>query len=221
MLGIGEKLRTARQNQGLSLRELAARAEISASMLSQIENNKANPSVRSLHSIADALGVPFDYFFPNQPETDVYAQGVDEVNHEVTASDMRSLRVSALSEETADPASSSPINGQVLHVSDRPVIDLKGGVQWSRLTAVAEKDAEFLEIVYQPGASSGANMSHHVGREFGLVVEGELLLELGFDTYNLCVGDSVIFDSNTPHRLSNPGNPPMRAFWVVINRIHP
>ena len=55
---IGKKLRAARRAQQLSLRELAGRAEVSASLLSKVENGKANPSVRSLHSIADALSIP-------------------------------------------------------------------------------------------------------------------------------------------------------------------
>ena len=36
--GIGTKLRAARSSQNLSLRQLAAKAEVSASLLSQIEN---------------------------------------------------------------------------------------------------------------------------------------------------------------------------------------
>ncbi|MCS7046870.1 MAG: lactate permease LctP family transporter, partial [Gemmataceae bacterium] len=39
-------------------------AEVSASMLSQIETGKAFPSVRSLYSIAAALSLSVDYFFP-------------------------------------------------------------------------------------------------------------------------------------------------------------
>jgi len=221
MLGIGEKLRAARKKQNLSLRELAGKAEISASMLSQIENGKATPSVRSLHSIADALNVPFDYFFPNDNENFSQTHSMSQEGVEITASDMRQLRViSQVGDETIDVSTSGLRGGDVLLASNRPTIELKGGVKWFRLTNQAEKDAEFLEIVYQPGASSGANMSHHVGREFGLVIKGELLLDLGFDTYKLCAGDSVIFDSNTPHRLSNPGNEPMHAFWVVINSGH-
>ena len=49
-LNIGEKLRAARKNARMSLRDLADKAEMSASMLSQIENGKAYPSVRSLYS---------------------------------------------------------------------------------------------------------------------------------------------------------------------------
>src|SRR5512135_3131399 len=81
---IGEKLRTARQQRQMSLRELAKKADISASMLSQIETGKAYPSVRSIYSIAEALGLPVDHFFPDQGET-LQAGVVGDM----TASEMR------------------------------------------------------------------------------------------------------------------------------------
>jgi mannose-6-phosphate isomerase-like protein (cupin superfamily) len=93
-----------------------------------------------------------------------------------------------------------------------------GGVTWSRLTAHAETEAEFLEINYAPGAMSGASMSHHEGREFGLILEGELVIELGFESFTLKAGDSIILESTTPHRLINKSSQPMRAFWVVLNQ---
>jgi uncharacterized cupin superfamily protein len=106
----------------------------------------------------------------------------------------------------------------VVHATSRPTIELKGGVTWSRLTALAEADAEFLEITYAPGATSGVNMSHHEGREFGLILAGELVVELGFEAYTLAPGDSLVFDSTTPHRLSNKSSQPTRALWVVLSR---
>jgi mannose-6-phosphate isomerase-like protein (cupin superfamily) len=108
-----------------------------------------------------------------------------------------------------------PTPAQALHAGSRPTIQLKGGVTWSRLTAAAEADAEFLEISYAPGATSGANMSHHEGREFGLVLEGELVVQLGFQQLTLNEGDSIVFDSTTPHRLTNKSAEPMRALWVI------
>src|SRR5262245_34613499 len=90
---IGEKLRTIRQEHKISLRELAGRAEISASMLSQIETGKAFPSVRSLYDIASALGVTVDYFFPEQT-TLSDKQEFDPISAgELTASEMRSMLV--------------------------------------------------------------------------------------------------------------------------------
>jgi transcriptional regulator with XRE-family HTH domain len=219
---IGEKLRFIRQQRQMSLRELADKADVSASMLSQIETGKAYPSVRSLYNIADALAVPVDYFFPDEAgpaEADgssaPFVDAGSGAFGELTASEMREVnaqRTTAALESTIRTLSPTPI----VHANSRPTIELKGGVSWARLTLLAEHGAEFLEITYAPGATSGANMSHHEGREFGLVLEGELVIELGFDSYTLQPGDSIIFESTTPHRLTNPGQQRMRALWVVL-----
>ena len=221
MLGLGEKLRTARTSKNLSLRELAAKAEVSASLLSQIENGKANPSVRSLHSIADALSVPIDHFFPgkNGDSSDgiISADGVSNL----TASEFRAAQVAAVSAEDSGQDIELPapqIKSPIIRGDARTTIELEGGVTWARLTPDQEDGIEFLQIHYDVGASSGKKMSHHTGREFGLVLEGELQLDLGFERYTLKAGDSVVFDSTTPHRLTNIGQESMRAIWVVINR---
>ena len=212
---IGEKLRAVRQERQMSLRELADKAEISASMLSQIETGKVFPSVRSLYGIAAALSVSVDYFFPDLGNNNSESL-VPSAAGEMTASEMRDAKVRGATEivtEFPPHAHSSPI----VHANSRPTIELKGGVTWSRLTAHAEKEAEFLEITYAPGAMSGANMSHHEGREFGLVLEGELIIELGFESLTLKAGDSTILESTTPHRLVNRTDKPMRAIWVVLS----
>lgn len=55
---IGATLRRLRTEQGLSIRELAARVECSYQQISAIENADVhNPSVRMLERIASALGV--------------------------------------------------------------------------------------------------------------------------------------------------------------------
>jgi transcriptional regulator with XRE-family HTH domain len=218
---IGEKLQAARKKQQMSLRELARKAEISASMLSQIETGKAFPSVRSIYSIAAALAIPVDFFFPEQesnrsssPEPELVAPG------DLTASDMREMNINNQGSDI-NTAGFYPDEGSadaVVHAATRPTIELKGGVTWSRLTALTESGAEFLEITYAPGASSGAGMSHHEGREFGLILEGELVIELGFEAHILHPGDSIVFDSTTPHRLTNKASQSMRAIWVVLNR---
>jgi transcriptional regulator with XRE-family HTH domain len=217
---IGEKLRAVRQERKMSLRDLADKAEISASMLSQIETGKVFPSVRSLYSIAAALGVSVDYFFPEQSNSNnpIASESLPaNALTEMTASEMRDAKVRGANERVKEfphSAQSSPI----VHADSRPTIELMGGVTWSRLTARAEAEAEFLEINYAPGAMSGASMSHHEGREFGFILEGELVIELGFESYTLKAGDSIILESATPHRLINKGSKPMRAVWVVLSR---
>ena len=62
-MDIGGRIQEYRKAAGIGLRELANRAEISASMLSQIENNIVNPSINSLKNIAEALDIPLYKFF--------------------------------------------------------------------------------------------------------------------------------------------------------------
>jgi transcriptional regulator with XRE-family HTH domain/uncharacterized cupin superfamily protein len=216
---IGEKLRTVRQQRQMSLRDLAEMAEVSASMLSQIETGKAYPSVRSIYNIAAALGVPVDHFFPDS-QADGGAAAAAQTAGALTASEMRAAALERAADDgnSQTPATGPRASSPVVHAAARPTIELKGGVTWSRLTALAEAGAEFLEITYAPGATSGANMSHHDGREFGLVLAGELVVELGFEQYALQAGDSIVFDSATPHRLTNRSTEPTRALWVVLNR---
>ena len=216
---IGEKVRAVRRQQRMSLRDLSRKAEISASMLSQIETGKAFPSVRSIYSIAAVLAVPVDYFFPDEVINNAGAsETAPDPSIGMTASELRDAKVNAEADRSAPefaphPHSPTPI----VHANARPTIELKGGVTWARLTALAEPNAEFLEIMYAPSATSGAQMSHHEGREFGLVLEGQLVVELGFERYTLCPGDSIIFDSTTPHRFTNESLQPTRALWVVMS----
>lgn len=56
---IAQSLRTERERAGLSLTELARRAGLAKSTLSQLESATGNPSVETLWALAVALDVPF------------------------------------------------------------------------------------------------------------------------------------------------------------------
>ena len=69
-INIGSRVQEFRKRGGLSLRELAAQAELSPSMLSQIESNTVNPSINTLKNIAAALHVPLFQFFKDDVPAD-------------------------------------------------------------------------------------------------------------------------------------------------------
>ena len=60
---ISERLKQARKASGLSLRALAALAQISAMAISKYETGKATPSSGVLLNLTKALGVRTEYFF--------------------------------------------------------------------------------------------------------------------------------------------------------------
>jgi transcriptional regulator with XRE-family HTH domain len=65
-------------------------------------------------------------------------------------------------------------------------------------------------------AIPGSDRMHEPGsREVCLVLEGTVRLEVDGETYDLEGGDSVTFDSDLEHRLSNPGSEPARFLSVL------
>jgi transcriptional regulator with XRE-family HTH domain len=60
-MAVAQRIRELREEKGLSVRGLAASAGISPSMLSQIETEKADPSLSTLRKLALALDVPLFY----------------------------------------------------------------------------------------------------------------------------------------------------------------
>lgn len=59
---VGERVRQRRKELGYSLRQLAARTNLTASFLSQVENNRSSFSLDSLQRIAAVLEVPMIAF---------------------------------------------------------------------------------------------------------------------------------------------------------------
>ncbi|MBT9259017.1 MAG: XRE family transcriptional regulator [Clostridiales bacterium] len=62
-LSLGMKIRTERLKRRFNLRQLASAAGVTPSLLSQIERGIANPSLKTLRNIANALDVPVTVFF--------------------------------------------------------------------------------------------------------------------------------------------------------------
>lgn len=62
-VGVGARLREMRRGAHLRLKDVAARAGCSESMLSKIENGNVSPSINTLHRITRALGTSISDLF--------------------------------------------------------------------------------------------------------------------------------------------------------------
>tara|TARA_R100000935_G_scaffold10653_3_gene21236 strand:- start:356 stop:940 length:585 start_codon:yes stop_codon:yes gene_type:complete len=66
---IGQRLRSIREDRGLSQRELATKAGLTNGTISLIEKNKTSPSVASLKSLLDAIPISMAEFFSTLEDT--------------------------------------------------------------------------------------------------------------------------------------------------------
>lgn len=69
-VNIGEKIIEYRSQKKLTIKEVANKAQVTPSMLSQIERGLSNPSINTLKMIAKALEVPLFNFFKENKASD-------------------------------------------------------------------------------------------------------------------------------------------------------
>jgi transcriptional regulator with XRE-family HTH domain len=209
MEGLGARLKDLRRQAGLSLRELARQANVSPSLVSQIENGKSRPSVSTLYTFARLLSVPVDELF------DAEDQALGDVP---TAAGIQ---------ETYDPAnawhpSEYATRISVIHPSHRAQLHMAEGIDWERLAATPERDVNFMKITYAPGAGThdSTDRQSHDGYEYGYVLSGTLEVTVGNEVFVLHAGESLGFDSTIPHALRNVGDTDFQGIWFVHGHQH-
>jgi transcriptional regulator with XRE-family HTH domain len=191
---IGQRLRDARERQGMSLRALAQAVGVSPSLISQVETGKTQPSVSTLYALVGQLGISLDDLMGHEPWT------------------------AAPAADAAAPG--RPYPPAVQRAGDNPTLEMENGVRWERLAIGEDGTADAFLATYGPHASSSVEgrLMRHAGIEYGYLIEGELTLQLEFDTHVLTPGDSLYFDSARPHLYVNNGDVPARGVWFVVGR---
>ena len=204
---IGTRLKERRVAAGMSLREMAREADVSPSFLSQIENGKSQPSVATLFSFANILGVKIDELF-------------DDDATESATPDVPLMEVGDGDEK--DPAriwSNSAYTNRIslIHPSHRAQIAVAHGVQWERLAATPETSCNFMKLIYEPGSTSteGGETVVHDGYEYGYILTGEFEVTIGSEVFVLRAGESIGFDCSIPHVFRNIGDVPVEGIWFI------
>jgi transcriptional regulator with XRE-family HTH domain len=215
--GLGPRLRLAREERRLSVRELARRIGCSASLISQIERGVSVPSVGVLYSLATELDSSLDYLLFGSDQAQRVPLAAAAPGRQASGG-----RATVTRDGDGLPGPVSDVSSIVQQAGCRKIIDLASGVRWERLTPGADPVTDFLEVVYSPGGHSTDERRplRHDGREYGLVLSGTLQANVGFETYELGPGDSIAFDSSTPHEYLNKTGEVVHAIWVVVHTEH-
>jgi transcriptional regulator with XRE-family HTH domain len=199
---VGERLREERSRRGVSVRALARDLGVSASLISQIETGKSQPSVSTLYAITTALGISIE---------DVFGPPEERPAGPVDGGALPVAMLAALGTSRGQRV------GPLVRPGERQVLQLDSGVTWERLGQLPHPHVDFLLITYEPGGTSSSNggLMRHRGCEYGYLLSGALVLTLGFEELRLVPGDSVSFESSTPHRYRNDGSEPAVGVWFV------
>lgn len=193
LVSLGSEVRQVRRARKMTLKDLARESGVSVSHLSAVERGTANPSIDIVHRMAEALGVSADWFFARRP-----GAGPMERAYVVRRQNRRNLNT-LYGEDT-----------QAIGYSDALLSSSIGG---NFYMGVAD---------YEPhSARPNHPMYQHGGEQHGLVIEGEIELQIGEEIITLREGDSYSFPARIMHNARNRSDRPCRLVWAVSPVIIP
>ena len=183
---IGSKIRGLRETKNLSVEEIAERSGLTVEQINSIENDVNLPSLGPLIKIARALGVRLGTFMDD--------------------SDALGPIVTRAKDREAD-SSISFSNGAVdarKHMEYHPLAQQKAG-----------RHMEPFIIDINPEESPEFQLSAHEGEEFIYVMQGEVEIVYGKETYKLGEGDSIFYDSIVKHHVHGAPGKSAKILAVV------
>ncbi|MEA2433937.1 MAG: hypothetical protein QOG54_1394 [Actinomycetota bacterium] len=106
----------------------------------------------------------------------------------------------------------------VLSADEQAVLVMPDGVRRRIARADEKRGIELMIDEYEPGAGDDERDVHHSGFEYGVVLKGRLTVAVEGRVYELQQGDSIAYDSQSPHRIKNASRSSAVAVWVNLHR---
>ncbi len=183
---VGSKIKGLRESKNLSIEEIAERSGLSAEQIISIENEQNLPSLGPLIKIARALGVRLGTFMDdNDALGPVVCRAADREQN----------------------SSISFSNGAIdarKHMEYHPLAQQKAG-----------RHMEPFVIDIHPEELPKFQLSEHEGEEFIFVMQGEIEIVYGKETYTLHEGDSIFYDSIVKHHVHGAAGKSAKILAVI------
>jgi len=183
---IGSKIKGIRETKNISLEEVSERSGLSIDQINSIENDQTLPSLGPLIKIARALGVRLGTFMDDS----------DAIGPIVTRAADR--------EKDSSISFSNGATDARKHMEYHPLAQQKAG-----------RHMEPFVIDIHPENTPEFQLSDHEGEEFIYVMEGQIEIVYGKETYVLNEGDSIFYDSIVKHHVHGAPGKSAKILAVV------
>ena len=183
---VGLKIKSLRESKNLSVEEIAERSGLSVDQINNIENGQNLPSLGPLIKIARALGVRLGTFMDDNDALGPVITRAEEREHNNSIS---------FSNDAVDARK---------HMEYHPLAQQKAG-----------RHMEPFIIDINPEDTPNFQLSAHEGEEFIYVMNGEVEIVYGKDTYSLKEGDSIFYDSIVKHHVHGAPGKSAKILAVV------
>ena len=184
---VGQRVRARRQEAGLSIAEVARRADVSAPFISQLEAGRTSMSIATLYRVAAALGCTANSLL-----------GPDDEAAAPSDSAARAL-VTRAGGDLRFPA------GAGEHTKRARLLTRTGG----------DVGLEAYHYVMHPGDPE-QEWFQHGGEDFVYVITGTVVIEFGDgESVTLGPGDALHHDGAVPHRWVVTADAPAEVLGVI------
>jgi len=184
---IGEKIKNIREAKELTVEEVAGRSGLLVEEIERIEDNIDFPSLSPLIKIARVLGVAIGTFLDDQKELGPVISRA--------GSAVESKRIGFTNNAQTDRK----------HMDYYALSQNKSGRHME----------PFMIDVTPATAEDEFKVSSHEGEEFIYVVEGEIEIIYGKETYKLSKGDSIYYDSIVSHHVHGADKQSAKILAVI------
>jgi len=183
---VGAKIKGLRETKNLSIEEIAERSGLTAEQIISIENDVNLPSLGPLIKIARALGVRLGTFMDDN----------DAIGPVVCRAEDR--------ERDSSISFSNGATDARKHMEYHPLAQQKAG-----------RHMEPFVIDIHPEDTPKFQLSAHEGEEFIYVMQGEVEIVYGKETFTLKEGDSIFYDSIVNHHVHGAPGKSAKILAVV------
>ncbi len=208
-IALGTRIRAQRTSHNMKISDLAELTGLTSSTISQVERALISPSIATLKKICDAMDITIGSLFEDK----------DSFNEPAEPEEQK-----APSENLAETEMASHLKlytsvhlmglSPVVHKENRKFLSPSPGIRFYLLNPNLAGPIELIYNEYDPGTSTGPALYSHPGSECGLILSGELVVQIKDATYVLKEGDSITFNSSEPHSKRNDSDTMCTCIWA-------